>query len=461
MAAPRFTALSLAALLGLAAGAAFAADLTEAQQAASRQEVIQTIQGMIAAEERLDADAVWACHADVPGYLWADVDGQLYDFAGTRKAWADYLANCARLKFTTQREEVVVLGPDVAWYLWHGAAEITGKDGAVTRVDPWTARYLCRRIGGAWKIVGGQESSLPPQPAPPPATTAAASLMLSRAHEHRLASTAVGDTFVIQVRLPGKYEPAATRYPVLYVLDADYWFGAASDVADYLPMVKEGPPMIVVGIAYGGTQDEWWLKRARDYVPKPRYPESTAKFPLAGGADRFQQFLATELFPFIEQNYAARADDRTVVGLSFGATFAVHTLFTRPELFQGYIILAPSFGWDKQRFFELEAALYAQHGKLPATVFCAIGEQDNPGMVRNWRKFTELIAGRGYEGLRWTSCLFPDETHISVYPIGLTRGLKTIHPPETPAKTAPPAAKAPTGETPAAPTSIKMDAKTP
>lgn len=58
---------SLAVLLGLAANSAFAADLTATQQATIKHEVIQMLHGMLAAEERLDADAVWACHADVPG----------------------------------------------------------------------------------------------------------------------------------------------------------------------------------------------------------------------------------------------------------------------------------------------------------------------------------------------------------------------------------------------------------
>ena len=93
-------------------------------------------------------------------------------------------------------------------------------------------------------------------------------LVLTRSFEHRLASAAVGYAYVIQIRLPEKYDPANTHYPVLYVLDGDYWFGAASDIATYLPMVKESPAMIVVGIAYGGTHDDWWQKRARDYVPK-------------------------------------------------------------------------------------------------------------------------------------------------------------------------------------------------
>ena len=160
------TKLLLAALLALAAGSAFAADLTQAQQATIKQEVIATFHGLLAAEERLEADAVWAYHADVPGYWWADADGKLYDFAGTKKSWADFYVPCAKLKFTTKQEEVMVLGPDTAFYLWHGAADTTMKDGSVTHVDPWTARYLFRRIGSAWKIIGGQESSLPPQTLP-------------------------------------------------------------------------------------------------------------------------------------------------------------------------------------------------------------------------------------------------------------------------------------------------------
>ena len=58
----------LAALFGLAASSAFAADLTEKQQAVIHREVIATFQSLLAAEERLDADAVWAFHAEVPGY---------------------------------------------------------------------------------------------------------------------------------------------------------------------------------------------------------------------------------------------------------------------------------------------------------------------------------------------------------------------------------------------------------
>jgi ketosteroid isomerase-like protein len=167
MKTPNLAAFALAALLGLAASRASATDRTETQQAAIRQEVTQAMHGMLAADERVDFAGVWAFHADVPTYLFADVDGKLYDYAGTKKVWSDFYAGCANLKLSTKREDVLVLGPDIALYRWHGAADITRKDGTTVRVDPWSATYLCRRISGAWKIVYGHESALPPQAVPP------------------------------------------------------------------------------------------------------------------------------------------------------------------------------------------------------------------------------------------------------------------------------------------------------
>jgi len=254
----------------------------------------------------------------------------------------------------------------------------------------------------------------------------APSVQLTRSHEHRIKSTKVGDDFVIWVRLPESYEKRQMCYPVVYVLDADVWFGFATDIADNLPAAKETPEVIVVGIAYGTTLADWEQKRVRDYTPKARFPETTAKIPLSGGADKFQEFLVSEVFPLIERNYAACADDRTLIGLSFGGAFAVHTLFTRPELFQRYIILAPSLAWDKKRLFETEEAFYARKVPIPAVVFFSVGDKDGKNMVANWREFDERIKSRGYEKLCWSSHLFPDETHLSVYPVGLTRGLKDV-----------------------------------
>ncbi len=266
-----------------------------------------------------------------------------------------------------------------------------------------------------------------PDPGSPAPT---AMVKIARSVEHRIDSADVNDRFVIQVRLPESYGNGTARYPVLYVLDTDIWFGLAADITDNLAGMKETPEVIVVGIAYGGTIDDWWQKRARDYLPACRNAAVPAKLPLAGGAANFQRFLATKLLPFIEGQYRVQADNRALVGFSHGGLFAVHTLFTRPELFQRHVIIAPSLGWDQEQIFETEENFHRGRRRLAATVFLAWGELDGgtAGQAR-WARFDRLLADRHYEGLRLVSHVYPDETHLSVFPGAFARGLKVIYQP--------------------------------
>jgi uncharacterized protein len=256
----------------------------------------------------------------------------------------------------------------------------------------------------------------------------AAPVQMARSFEHRITSAAVGDSFVIRVRIPESYEQSTGRFPVAYVLDADIWFGLATDIADNLPAHGETPEVVVVGIAHGGTVDNWWQKRARDFLPACRRTAPPPDLPLAGGAEKFQEFLAAELFPFIEGHYRVLPDNRTLVGFSGGGTFAAHTLFTRPELFHRYVIIAPSLWWDEEQIFATEELYHSRNAKLSAIVFCAIGDSDDPATsLPRWQRFNKLVAGRQYEGLRWTSHVCPDETHLSTFPTAFTRGLKVVY----------------------------------
>jgi ketosteroid isomerase-like protein len=167
MKSPIIAVLILAAVLGFFANSASAADLTQTQQTAVRQEVDQFMKSWIAAWERLDLETVMKGEADTPDFLYADVDGNQYDKAGLRKFCVDLVANCTGEKVITQKERFYVLAPDAALYAWHGAVEFTQKDGTVMRVDPYNASFLLKRIEGNWKIVLQHESALPPQPVKP------------------------------------------------------------------------------------------------------------------------------------------------------------------------------------------------------------------------------------------------------------------------------------------------------
>ena len=85
------------------------------------------------------------------------------------------------------------------------------------------------------------------------------------------------------------------------------------------------PEMIVVAIPN--------TNRNRDMTPGP-------------GAATFQRVLAEELIPWVERNFRA-APERILVGHSLSASFAVHTLLNRPELFDAYVAAsAPRWRYD-------------------------------------------------------------------------------------------------------------------
>src|SRR3712207_3662198 len=100
------------------------------------------------------------------------------------------------------------------------------------------------------------------------------------------------------------------------------------------------PEMIVVGISN--------TDRTRDLTPTrvARLPDNpNAGFPTSGGADKFLKFIETELIPMVESKYRTQPY-RALAGHSLGGLFAVHTLVTKPELFNSYIAVSPSLQWD-------------------------------------------------------------------------------------------------------------------
>jgi predicted alpha/beta superfamily hydrolase len=81
------------------------------------------------------------------------------------------------------------------------------------------------------------------------------------------------------VSLPRGYEAESGRYPVVYVLDAETNFGATSYIAHRLAKNGDIPKVLVVGIAYDTTYDDFYKKRARDLTPV-----RTRRFEGSGGA---------------------------------------------------------------------------------------------------------------------------------------------------------------------------------
>ena len=72
----------------------------------------------------------------------------------------------------------------------------------------------------------------------------------------------------IYVALPLNYGDSNQRFPAVYVLDADFLFGMAVDIARSFILSGEVQQVIVVGVAYGTTSlSEWSRLRRRDFTP--------------------------------------------------------------------------------------------------------------------------------------------------------------------------------------------------
>lgn len=254
--------------------------------------------------------------------------------------------------------------------------------------------------------------------------------VLPNTRAHEIVSRRVPDRYLIDVGLPAGYASDTSRkYPVLYVLDGDKSFGLARDVADWLAWSGEIEPIIVVGISYG---QGWWSKRARDMTLGPDRARVWGDFPTAGGASRFTAFLREELIPFVDITYRSDADRRALAGLSLGGLYGAIALFTEPALFNRFILVGPAFAWDSMSIGRLESEFAADSTRarrLSALVYTAIGENDDEHVPGPWRDLVATIRARSYPGLTLHDEVLSGETHISAWPIGLTRGLRRLFPP--------------------------------
>ena len=181
------------------------------------------------------------------------------------------------------------------------------------------------------------------------------------------------------------YQPNQTTpkggWPVIYLLDGKSFFSSAVAITQNQScpkcLLQEG---IIVAIDYPQTS-----RRELDYLPKPDefvpevLPNGKMNIPAQyGGADAFLAFIRDELKPNIEQRFTVNKDKQTLFGHSYGGLFALHTLFSAPEMFNNYIIVSPSIWFsdryilkESQQFIDNKAGL--SHLTQPIHLIMSVG----------------------------------------------------------------------------------------
>lgn len=234
----------------------------------------------------------------------------------------------------------------------------------------------------------------------------------------------LGESFTLQsqvlkqqrrysVSLPSRYQAEPQRrYPVLYVMDADFQFFHVAATVKNLTQMGKIPPLIVVGVATEGPDD---------YVKATTWPVQGEGAESYGGIEPMRLFVNTELLPQIEKTYRT-SPELILAGYSLGGLYSLYELIQKDSPFQAYLAMSASLWFDDYSFQKkFEGFLTEKNGSK--RLFLSLANERGMGVA-------ELVAAlkkAEHPQLGWNYQQFPDETHYSTALPALYAGLSYLY----------------------------------
>ncbi len=215
----------------------------------------------------------------------------------------------------------------------------------------------------------------------------------------KLFSTIHNETRDLLIYTPPSYGlHESSKYPVLYIIDADYNFHYVTGLVELLSSISAHiPEMIVVGLSAKGSST---YRRES----KPNYDVEDS-----GQANTTIQYIKGEVLSYVESHYAT-ADYRLLAGHSIGGLFTTYTMLSEPQLFNAYIAISPSLWWQDQAVRTHTLKRFEQRQQVPAHYYITLGSEQGMGV----HGFVEMLQSKGPRSLDLHFKHFPEETHGSV-----------------------------------------------
>lgn len=269
-------------------------------------------------------------------------------------------------------------------------------------------------LAGACALCAASANAKAPQD--PCKSTATGDLRL-----HTLDSKIFGNTRTIRVLLPSGYDAAdnaATKYPVLYLLDGQNLFDACAndfnhqewgvdETVQRLVGEERIAPLIVVGVDHAGKDRAHEFLPYKDNVGNPDMPEPAGK--------RFPDFLVNEVMPLVDGKYRTlQGSPHTGIGgSSYGGAAALYALMARPFSFGYGLIESPTLWIGLGQLVRDTSPLVA----MPKRVFVAFGgkESEDPAgsalMIGLVRQVEANFKAAGYDDSSFRFVLEPEARH--------------------------------------------------
>jgi len=193
----------------------------------------------------------------------------------------------------------------------------------------------------------------------------------------------------VWVYLPNDYANSMQHYPVVYMLDGQNVFDAATSFVGEWGVdeaMEALPPdelkAIIVAIDNGGVE------RTNEY-------SAWVNLQYGGGqAAEFGQFIIDTLKPLIDEQFRTLPSRNytAIMGSSLGGLMAMYMVMNHSDVFGRAGVFSPSF-WFSNGIYELAES----HGVHPLTrIFLLGGTNESATMVANMQSMRSILLERGY-----------------------------------------------------------------
>jgi predicted alpha/beta superfamily hydrolase len=236
-------------------------------------------------------------------------------------------------------------------------------------------------------------------------------------------SKILGENREFRIQLPTQYDVNKEQnYPVLYLLDGPSNLSHTSGTLDFLVGYAQAPQIIIVAI----THKQRSLDLTPTHDPKKEFPN--------GGGENFLDFIEQELMPHINKTYRTQPFN-LIAGHSLGGLLVMHSLATRPHLFQAHFAFSPSLYWHDKVVIKQAKKFLSSTPSFNNFLYINMGNEgiergDENGMaMRNGViELTSELNASSPVGFHFRSDVFEQENHQTTPIIGQFHAFRSLYP---------------------------------
>jgi predicted alpha/beta superfamily hydrolase len=222
-----------------------------------------------------------------------------------------------------------------------------------------------------------------------------------------LRSEILQETREVIITLPRSYS-AQKEYPVLYGLDGgSAKVHDAASVLEVLAANGYAPETIVVGIPNPSME-----ARQRDLTPPYMLSDNDDTTSALGSGDKFLEFMQQELIPWVDNQYST-SGYRLFSGNSRGGLIVLHSLMTKPDLFQARFCYSTPFWRQDEIILQKLDQYVAKTDSLNTFLFFSAGEQETDNIKNGSRSLAERLKKHTPSGMEWNYQFTPRADHQS------------------------------------------------